>query len=322
MRRRAFLAGLCGAAAWPALGRAQGAEKVFRLGYLAPLRNDRLLRALVQGLRKLGYLRGVNLAIDDRFAEGPEELGRIAADLVRSRPDAIVTVGNAASRAARQASHTIPIVFAPTGDALGTGLVQSLARPEANLTGLSINTWVLNQKRLELLKETFPGVARVAVLSNFGNPSGDAQWELSRRAGEALGLVMELQVVRSKDGLDAAFREIERARTEALHVASDAIFDAARDRIIAFSTTRRMPAIYEHRAFAEAGGLMSYGPNLDQVTARAASYVDRIFKGAQPGDLPVEQPTHFELVVNLKAATAMNLALPPTLLIRADEVIE
>jgi len=321
MRRREVLTLTCGAAiGWPVHGGAQPTHKVIRLGYISVSRNERLFRALVGALREQGYVEGTNLAIHAKAADGrPEILSALAADL---RPDVIVAVGNAASRAAQSATATIPIVFAPTGDALGTGLVRSLAQPESNLTGLSINTWILNEKRLEVLKDSFPRVRRVSVLANFGNPSGRAQWELARSGGEALGLSMVLTSINSGDDLDGAFGTIESTAADALHVASDSLFDAARDRVVSFAAAKGLPAVYEHRAFAEAGGLMSYGPNLDRVSARAAWYVDRILKGARPSEIPVEQPTHFELLVNLKTARAMQLEIAPAILLRADEVIE
>jgi putative ABC transport system substrate-binding protein len=265
MRRREFIALAPCFVAAPRVALAQGQTKLARVAYLSVLGNERLFRTLVEALRQQGYVEGANVIIEARTARGrPEALKELATELVGLQPDVIVTVGNAASRAARSATGTIPIVFAPTGDAIGTGLVRSLARPENNLTGLSINTWVLNEKRLEVLKDSFPGVRRVSVLVNLGNPSGRAQWEVARSGGEALGFSMVLASVSSGDDLEAAFGDIERATVDALHVASDALFDATRDRVVSFAD----------RAFAEAGGLMSYGPNLDRVSTRAAWYVD------------------------------------------------
>ena len=216
----------------------------------------------------------------------------------------------------------IPIVFAPSGDAVAIGLVTSLARPGGNLTGLSLDSWILNEKRLEALKDNFPSVKRVAVLANFGNPSGEAQWNMTERGAASLGFELSLIRIVRRNDLDGALSQIAATGSHAMHVLSDSVFDAARSQIVGFASAHSLLAIYEHRAFTEAGGLMSYGPNLDRVSARAAAYVDRILKGTRPIDLPVEQPTQLELVINLKTAKQMGISLPSALLIRADEVIE
>jgi putative tryptophan/tyrosine transport system substrate-binding protein len=326
MRRREFIAlvgGTTAAAACPRHIHAQPSQRFARVGYLAPGRNQRLYDAFVKGLGDLGYVEGRHLTIIYRSADGrPEMLDTVAAELVRLSPDVVVTLGATAARAMQRATSTIPIVFAPAGDAVPAGLVQSLARPGGNATGFSINTWELNPKRLELLKETFPAIQRVAVLGNANNPSGLAQWDRTKPAAEALRIDLRLVMVKGATNLLESFSDIGREGVDALHVLSDAEFDVARDEIVARAASARLPATYEHRAFVEAGGLMSYGPNLDHISYRAAAYVDRILKGTKPGELPVEQPTTLELAINLKTAKALGLDIPPTLLARADEVIE
>ena len=325
MRRREFL-GLVGIGAWaslPATVAAQDNQKGLRLAYLAPGKNQRLYDALVHGLHSLGYVEGRNLTIIYRSAGGrPEMLDPLAAELVRLSPDVIVTLGATTARAAKRATSSIPVVFAPAGDAVPAGLVQSLARPGGNATGVSINTWILNPKRLELLKEAFPEVKRVVVLGNASNPSGVAQWNETKPAAENLRVDLRLVMVKGATELMDGFSRINREGADALQVLADAEFDVARDEIIAHAANLRLPVMYEHRAFVEAGGLMSYGPNLDQISFRAASYIDKIVKGAKPADLPVEQPTRLELALNLKTAKVLGLTFPSTLLARADEVIE
>jgi putative ABC transport system substrate-binding protein len=243
------------------------------------------------------------------------------ADLIRATPDMIVASGNLATRAAQSETKTIPIVFAPVGDAIRNGYTSSLARPDKNLTGFSLDTHVLNQKRIEALRDYFPSVRRVAVLVNSANPSADGQWELTRMAALAFGLEPELISAYARE-LDGAFAAIAALEPDALHVVTDAIFDTERERIVAFAAERRLPSIYEHRAFTESGGLISYGPNLDHMSARAATYVDRIARGVPIRDIPVETPINLELVVNLKTAKALGIAISADLLARADEVIE
>ena len=324
MTRRTFLALFGGAlTSWPMRLHAQQSRQSVRIAYLAPGKNQRLFDAFAKGLHDLGYVEGRLLTMIYRSADGrPETLEPLAAELVRLSPDVIVTLGATAARAAKRATSTIPVVFAPAGDAVPAGLVHSLARPGGNLTGLSINTWILNPKRLELLKETFPTIRRVAVLGNANNPSGLAQWNQTKPAAEALHIDLRLVMVKGATNLVEGFSGIEREGVDALHVLSDAEFDVARDEIVARAASTRLPVTYEHRAFVEAGGLMSYGPNLDHISYRAAVYIDKILKGSKPGELPVEQPTTLELAINLKTANALGLTIPPTLLARAEEVIE
>jgi putative ABC transport system substrate-binding protein len=324
MRRREVFALIVGAATvGSGYVRAQPKGKPIRVGYLAPGRNQRLLDAFLRGLRDTGYIEGDNLALDYRSADGrPDLLAFLASDLVRRSPDVIVTLGAAATRAARDASSTIPVVFAPAGDPVQLGFAQSLARPGGNLTGLSLNTWVLNQKRLEIMKETFPNFRRIAILSNGSNLGNRGQWEQLKAYGEVLGLELLPVMVAGIDELAAAFAMIAGSGVDALATLPDATFDMARARIVALAAEHRLITIYEHRAFVEAGGLMSYGPNLDRVSERAATFVDRLAEGARAADLPVEQPDEFELLVNLKTARVLgSLDLDPILL-RADQVIE
>ena len=326
MRRRDFIRLVGGtpvAATCPRHVYAQASQRSARIGYLAPGKNQRLYDAFMKGLSDLGYVEGRDLTMIYRSADGrPEALDPLAAELVRLSANVIVTLGSTAARAAKRATDTIPIVFAPAGDAVPAGLVQSLARPGGNATGLSINTWIFNPKRLELLKETFPAIKRVAILGNASNPVNPAQWEETKPAGEALGIDLRLIMIKGPAELMEGFSQLSRQGVDALHVLSDAAFDVARDEIVMRAANFRLPATYEHRAFVEAGGLMSYGPYLDRISYRAAAFVDRIIKGARPEDLPVEQPTALELVINLKTAKAVGLEIPPTLLARADEVIE
>jgi len=326
VRRRAFICALAGAAlcrpvgAQPAGGIAgQVGGRLARVGYLAVQKNERFFAAFMGGLARQGYREGTNLVVTEKSAQGnPERLDQAGVELAAMNPDVVVAVGNRATRAAQRAMQDVPIIFASTGDAVGSGLVNSLAAPGGNLTGLSIETWVLNAKRLEALKEAFPWVKRVAVLATDGR----AQWDMTRSAAGVLGFEAVFAITHGAEDLGAALSELTRLRADALHVLSGAFFDASRNEIVAFAAEQRLPAIYEHRAFAEAGGLMSYGPNLDAVSARAGWYVSRILQGAHPSELPVEQPTHFELVVNLKVAKSAGIDINPILLARADEVIE
>ena len=326
VRRRAFICALAGAAlcrpvgAQPAGGIAgQVGGRLARVGYLAVQKNERFFAAFMGGLARQGYREGTNLVVTEKSAQGnPERLDQAGVELAAMNPDVVVAVGNRATRAAQRAMQDVPIIFASTGDAVGSGLVNSLAAPGGNLTGLSIETWVLNAKRLEALKEAFPWVKRVAVLATDGRAQGD----MTRSAAGVLGFEAVFAITHGAEDLGAALSELTRLRADALHVLSGAFFDASRNEIVAFAAEQRLPAIYENRAFAEAGGLMSYGPNLDAVSARAGWYVSRILQGAHPSELPVEQPTHFELVVNLKAAKSAGIDINPILLARADEVIE
>jgi ABC-type uncharacterized transport system substrate-binding protein len=312
----------------PLLAVAQPAGKVHRIGWLSPgfPRPDRdpPVDAFRQGLRDLGYVEGQNFVIEYRGAEGKEErLSDLAAELVRLHVDVIVAVGPSATRAVQHATRTIPIVMTGSADPVAQGFVASLARPGGNITGGSFLMAELPSKRLELLKETVPQSTRVAVVGNPADPSYEARMHNLRMAAQALGLHLHVIEVRRADELDPAFAAMTHAGADALLVLPDvALMDPLHGRIAALATQSRLPAMYGWRAYVEAGGLMAYGPSLRDLWRRAASYVDKLLKGAKPADLPVEQPTKFELVLNRKTAQALGITFPPTLLVLADEVIQ
>ncbi len=312
----------------PLVTDAQPAGKVSRIGWLSAgfPRPDRdpPVDAFRQGLRELGYVEGQNLVIEYRGAEGRDErLPDLAAELVRLHVDVLVAVGPIATRAAQHATRTLPIVMTGTADPVGAGFVASLARPGGNITGVSLLMAELPGKRLELLKETVPQSTRVAVLANPDNPVYEALRNNLTVAARALGLHLHVVEVHSADELDPAFAAVTREGADALMVLSDpALMDNLRGRVADLAATHRLPAMYNWKMYVEAGGLMSYGPSLPERHRRAATYVDKLLKGANPADLPVEQPTKFELVINLKTAKALGLTVPPTILFQADEVIQ
>ena len=322
-RRILVVAGMC-ALAVP-LVHSQPAEKVPRIGYFAPhsasdpeLQHGRGI--FLRALRELGYVDGQNVAIEYRYAEGKNErLPRLAAELVRAKVDIIVAIGGVPSaRAAQQATRTIPIVMGGAVDPVGTGLVASLARPGGNITGLTLIPEVLVRKQLELLREVFPKVSRVAVLWNPDNPGNARQL----REAEAIpGLQLEPVGARDAAEIEKAFATMTERRADAVIVLLEQIFIGERDRIADLAMRNRLPAVYGFRLHADAGGLMAYGASRVEVNEQTAFYVSRILKGAQPAELPVAQPTRFELVINTKTARALGLAVPQKLLLRADEVI-
>jgi ABC-type uncharacterized transport system substrate-binding protein len=305
----------------------QSSAKVHRLAYLgnssAALESD-LVVAFRQGLRELNYVEGQNLILDFRWAEGRyERLPALLAEAIRLNPDVIVTAGTPGALAAKNATSTIPIVMAVIGDPIAAGLVPSLARPAGNITGLASMSPETDGKRLELLKELVPRVSRIAVLWNSTNPNNAARIKDMQAAARTLRLTLEPLVdVGDSQQLDKGFGAIVAARAEALIMASDRALLAHRARIVDFAVKRWLPALYPYREFVEAGGLVSYAPSYPAMFRHAATYVDKILKGARPGDLPVEQPTKFELVINLKTAQALGLTIPQTLLLRADQVIQ
>jgi len=319
----------------PLAAEAEQAGKVHRIGFLSPSSpsdperlaspfGERGLAAFRQGLRDLGYVEGQNIAIEYRWAEGRfERLPDLAAELVRLKVDVIVSVVTQASLAAKNATRTIPIVMVAAGDPLGSGLVASLARPGGNVTGPSSMYAELAGKQLELLKETVPKVSRVAVLWNPANAVWQAQMlRATEVAARALGLQLQLLEARGPDELEGAFAAMTRERASALLVQVDVIFALHARRIADLAAKRHLPAMYGSREHVEAGGLMSYAPNIPDLFRRAATYVDKILKGAKPADLPVEQPTRFELVLNMKTAKALGITFPPTIMVRADQVIQ
>ena len=310
----------------PLAAEAQAPGKVPRIGFLSAFSSaDTSLwyQAFRQGLRDLGYTEGHNIAIEYRDAEGrPERLPDLAAGLLRLKVDVIVAQTTPASLAAKQATTSIPIVMTIVADPVGTGLVASLARPGGNITGLSTQLPELAAKRLQLLKEVVPKVSRMAVLWNSASPIAPPQVREAEAAARALGVQLESLEVRTPNDFEGAFQAAIRKRAGALLVLDDFLVVKYQVRIGALAAKSRLPSMSASTGFAEAGGLMNYGPNFLEVSRRAAYYVDRILKGAKPADLPVEQPTRFELVINLKTAKALGLTIPPSILIRATEVIQ
>ena len=301
-------------------------RKIPRIGYLSPASRSgspHLLEAFLQGLRDLGYVDGESISIEYRWAEGKtERLAALAADLVRLPVDVMVTSATPATRAAKKSTDTIPVVMIAVGDPVGSGLVISLAQPSGNVTGLATLIPELSAKRLELLKEALPGISRVAVLFNPANPVKPLDWQETAAAAQRLGVRLQpLEVSRPED-LEPAFTAMVQEETEELITFPDPVTIQHRERIVELAVKHRLPAMYGLREFTNAGGLMAYGVSFPDLYQRAATFVDKILKGASPTDLPVEQPIRFELVVNLKAAKALGLTLPPSFLFRADNVMQ
>jgi putative ABC transport system substrate-binding protein len=323
--RRTFLAGT-GAVllAAPFVAEAQQKPRVARLGMLwarPPLPAQ--TEAFEQGLRDLGWLKGENVHLESRFADGAlDRLPRLAAELAGLNVDVIVAVSAPETAAARQATKTIPIVFIVHGDPVGSGDVASLARPGGNVTGLGQMTPEVSTKHLEILKQVVPRVARAAVIWNAANPTKAADWREVRSSAQTLGVALQPHEVRRSADFDEAFAAIRRERPDALVILLDPLTVNMRAAIVEFAAKERVPAMYPSRVFVDSGGLMSYGADLTDLFRRAPRYVDRILRGAKPADLPVEQATKFELVINLKTAKALGLTIPPSLLGRADEIIQ
>jgi putative ABC transport system substrate-binding protein len=324
-RRREFITLFGGATAWPLAARAQQAGKVYRIGYLSAGTDTqpKTWLALADGLRELGWIEGKNVLFERRFAENQlDRLPGLAAELARLDVDLIMAGGTLAPLAAKQATATIPIVITAAGDPVGSGLVASLARPGGNVTGLSLMAPDLGGKRLELLKEILPGISHVAVLWNAANPYPALVFRETQHAARILRIELQSLEVRGDGDFDSALDAAIRKRVDALITVEDPLTVTHRKQIAEFTANNRLPAIYGVREFAEAGGLMTYGASLADLYKRAAGYVDKIFKGAKPTDLPVEQPTKFELVINLKTAKALGLTVPLIMQMTADEVIE
>jgi putative ABC transport system substrate-binding protein len=325
MRRREFI-GIAGcAAAWPLVARAQ--QKAMPvIGYLgigSPGPLAPFTAAFRQGLAETGFVEGQNVAIEYRWAEGNyDRLPALAADLVGQRVDVIASGGGTGALAAKSATSTIPIVFAVGGDPVELGLVVSLARPGGNLTGFSIITVELMAKRLELLSELVPRAKLIALLANPSSPSAERTTREVEAAALGKGLRLHVLKASSEGEIDAAFLTLVQLQADALVVGADAFFNDRREYLVALASRHAVPAIWEWREAALAGGLVSYGPSLIAVDRQKGIYVGKILKGAKPADLPVEQPTKFELVINLKTAKALGLTVPQSLLQRADEVIE
>ena len=305
---------------------AQQAKSGALIGFLSsrsPEAEKSRRAAFQQGLKELGYVEGKNIVVEQRYAEGNfDRLPELAADLVRLKVDVIVATGAPASQAAKKTTRTVPIVMGNAADPVGTGLVASLARPGGNVTGLSDFAEGVITKRLELLKEVAPAIARVAVLLNPGNPSNPLQLKEVQAAAPSVGLALRAFEIKTPDDLDATFAAMKKQRSGALLVFGDPLLETSRRQIAKFAVENRLPAIYSHSGWMDAGGLMSYGVNFDDLYRRAAYYVDKILKGAKPADLPIEQPTKFELVINLKTAKQIGLTIPPNVLARADRVIK
>ena len=299
--------------------------RVYRIGFISSASSAAMAardEAFRQGLHALGYVVGQNMTIEYRWADGKNErLPDFAAELVNLKLDVMVTHGGVATRAAQHASTTIPIIMAAADDPLAAGLVASLARPGGNITGLSLMTPDLTAKRLELVTEILPGLTRVAVLWNSGNPIAEPVLRNAEAAARSLGLQLQSLEVRDPHKFASAFASMKSARAGALFVLPDAMFFGRRQEIVDLAASNRLPVVAHLREFADAGGLMTYGPNVIDVHRRAAMYVDKILKGAKPADLPVEQPTTFELVINLKTAQALGLTIPPPLLFQATDVL-
>ena len=304
----------------------QPSGRIPRIGWLSPgsgATYKDVLEEYRRGMLDLGYVEGRTVETEFLYADGqPDRLPGLAAELVAHKVDIIVTSSTPGCLAAKQATTTIPIVFAASSDPLSTGVVKSLARPGGNITGLSLMAADLSAKRLELLQILVPGISRVAVLWDFSNPGMALRVQETRLAAEQLKATFYDAGARDLNGLEASFAALSERRPEALVVTAEPFTISHRDRILEFTMRNRIPAIYEEGRFAQAGGLMAYGPNVRDMFRRAAAYVDKILRGAKPADLPVEQPTQFELVVNLKTAKALGLTVPPSLLARADQVIE
>jgi putative ABC transport system substrate-binding protein len=301
---------------------AQQLKKVPRIGYQSAGGSGEREEAFRQGLLELGYVEGQNIVIEWRFAQGkPDQVPRNAAELVRLKVDVIVTGGAADTRAAKAATGTIPIVMTNESDPVGTGFVASLSRPGGNITGLASLSAELRGKLLELLKETLPRLSHVVALRGPGLQSSAVSLKETEVIARSLGLKLQFQEVKEPDDLNRAFEAITKARTGALIVTAGPFGSANRKRIVEFAAKSRLPAIYYRREFVEDGGLMSYAANPNDLSRRAATYVDKILKGRKPADLPVEQPKKFELIINLKAAKQIGLTIPPNVLARADKVI-
>jgi putative tryptophan/tyrosine transport system substrate-binding protein len=324
VRRREFITLLGGAAVWPLAAQAQ--QRSPRIGFMGnstAVLEANLVRPFRERLRELGYEEGRNIVIDYRWADGDyERFPTLVAELLAARVEVIVTAGTPAALAVKRATSTVPLVMVAVGDPVGTGLVPSLARPSGNLTGLSSIAPDLEGKRLQLLREVVPKLSYVGVFFNPANLFHTVSMQQARAAAEALGIRLAPLSVRASQELDGAFATILKEKPDAILVLADRVYLHERKRMMDFAARHRLPSVNAHREMVEAGGLMVYGPSYEEMHRRAADYVDKILKGAKPGDLPIEQPAKFTLVINLTTAKALGLDVPATLLARADEVIE
>jgi putative tryptophan/tyrosine transport system substrate-binding protein len=327
MKRREFISLLGGAAAaWPFSARAQQPTKIPRIGLLSTFSPSETMpwhQALREGLSQLGWVEGENITVEYRYAESRfDRLPALASDLIRLNVDLIVADTMSPAFAARNATLAIPIVIASGSDLVASGLAESLARPGGNITGLDQIAPELGGKRLELLKETVPKLSRVVVLWNPQNQTSTRNWNDLQSPARQLGLSLHSLEVSNAGDLDKAFEVVTTARADALAMLPDPVFVANLKRVADFATKHRLPSIFHLREFADAGGLITYGPDRSDLFRRAAAYIDKVLKDAKPADLPIQLPTKFELVINLKTAKAIGLELPPMLIARADEVIE
>jgi putative tryptophan/tyrosine transport system substrate-binding protein len=324
MERRVFVAGLASILAVPLATEAQQAGKAYRIGILHVIPPDasRGFEALRQGLRSLGYVDGQNIGLEYRWSERPESLSTSVMKLLRLKVHVIVTADATIAAVAKRATSDTPIVMASSGDPVTEGLVTSLARPGGNIPGLSSLSPQLSGKRLELLKETLPAVSRIAVLWNAGFSGSALSLKMTEQAARRLHVELQRIESRGLDDVDNAFQSAARSGAGAVIVLSAPGLDRFRAQIARLALKHRLPAMASAEGFAKAGGLVQYGASITDNWRRAATYVDKILKGAKPGDLPVEQPTTFELVINLKTAKTLGLTIPPSLLLRADQVIE
>jgi putative tryptophan/tyrosine transport system substrate-binding protein len=324
MRRREFITLVEGAAAWPLGAHAQ--QKIPRIGFMgnptAALETN-LVDAFREGLRELGYEEGRNIAIEYRWADGNyDRFPTLAEELIAARVDAIVTAGTPAALAVKKATTTVPLVMVAVGDPIGTGLVSSLARPGGNLTGLSSIAPDLEGKRLQLLREVLPALSHVAMFVNSLNPFHVSSMKQARAAAQAMGIKLQLHDIPKSEDLDDAFAAIRKERPDALLILADRVFLHNRQRMMDFTNEQRLPNVNAYKELVEVGGLMPYGPSYEDMHKRAAIYVDKILKGTKPADLPIEQPSKFTFIVNLKAAKALGVTVPSQLLGLADQLIE
>ena len=327
MRRREFIAGLGGVVAWPAAGSAQRSAKIYRVGLLATGgafgSGDERRKTILEGLAARGFVEGQNLVFDVRWGEGRyDRLSELAAALKAANADVIVTFGYPAALAAKETAKEVPIVVTGSGDPVATGLADGLARPGGYVTGMTELSTELSAKRLEILKEAVPNLRRVAMLWNAADLGMTLRYRAAETAAKALNVSVQTLGVREPNDFDAAFAEMTRSKPDGILMVSDALTTLNRRRVIEFATANRLPAIYELSALVRDGGLMSYGPDQRAIGDRAADFVARILRGARPADLPLEQPTKFELVINLKTAKTLGLEMPLPLLGGADEVVE
>ena len=327
MKRREFIALLGLGSAAAALPLAAAAQpKIPRIGFMgnstAALEAN-LLDAFREGLQELGYEEGRNIIIEYRWADGKyDRFPALVAELIAAKVDAIVTAGTPAALAVKKATTTVPLVMVAVGDPVGTGLVPSLARPGGNLTGLSSVAPDLEGKRLQLLREVVPALSHVAMFINSLNPFHISSMKQARTAAQAMGIKLQLHDIRKSEDLDDAFAAIRKERPDALLILADRVFLHNRERMMDFTREQRLPNVNAYKELVEVGGLMSYGPSYEDMHKRAAIYVDKILKGAKPADLPIEQPSKFTFIVNLKAAKALGVTVPPQLLGLSDQLIE